>query len=418
MNQSPEARSIAVIGGGIVGLSAAMQLLIDGYDVTVFDKDEPMQACSAGNAGYLSEANIFPPASPDMLWQMPRLLLAKEGPLVINPRYVGSMLPWSRSALKVLKPSTLANVTDTLAGMTRMAFGAITALARQANAQGLLTRDGGLVAYKTVAGLEKKSVHLPTWNGYGLTVRRLSAVEVQDMEPALAKDIVGGLLFENSGRCSNPQGLGLQYAEHLALHGAQILRSEVGGVLTQPDGRVLVQSTAGNQVFDQVVVCAGFWSGPLLKPYFKRVPLISERGYHLMLPKSGISLKRPVVFGEPHFAATTMDDGLRLAGTAEFASADSPANWGRARMLLSLAKQYLRHVEGEGAKQWMGVRPSLPDGLPAIGTVRESPSIHYAFGHAHNGLTLSAVSAMCISALVRQSLPPVDIAPMRLERFG
>ena len=61
--------SVAVIGAGIVGLSVALQLQRDGHAVTVIDRDEPMQACSAGNAGYLSEANIFAPATPDMLRQ-------------------------------------------------------------------------------------------------------------------------------------------------------------------------------------------------------------------------------------------------------------------------------------------------------------------------------------------------------------
>src|ERR1041384_918282 len=95
--------SIAVVGAGIVGLSVAAQLQRDGHRVTVFDRDDPMQACSAGNAGYLSEANIFPPAAPDMLRQLPKLMLSKDGPLVIRPTYVHKMLPWTRHALTVLQ---------------------------------------------------------------------------------------------------------------------------------------------------------------------------------------------------------------------------------------------------------------------------------------------------------------------------
>ena len=155
-----------------------------------------------------------------------------------------------------------------------------------------------------------------------------------------------------------------------------------------------------------------------MRPFFRHVPLVSERGYHLMLPRPGLSLTRPVVFGEPHFAATPMDEGLRLAGTAEFARWDAPPAWERAHMLLALARQYLRGLDGDEAKPWMGVRPSLPDGLPAIGTVPSAPAIHYAFGHAHNGLTLSAVTARCISALVQGTAPPVDLAPLSLERFS
>lgn len=418
MNRSSSQESIAVVGGGIIGLSVAMELLRDGHAVTLIERDMPMQACSAGNAGYLSEANIFPPASPDMLWQMPRLLLAKDGPLVIRPGYVSHMLPWSMRALSVLKSQALAKVTDTLAAMTRLAFESVSKLAAQADAAALLTRDGGLVAYKTVAALEKKAACMDTWNRHGLPVRRLSGAEMQDLEPALVPEIVGGLLFENSGRCSNPQGLGLRYAEHLRHHGVQFLQDEVRALSRLPDGQIAVRGTRGSANYGHVVVCGGFWSGSLMKPFFRSVPLVSERGYHLMLPRPGLQLRRPIVFGEPHFAATPMDEGLRLAGTAEFARWDSPPSWSRAHMLLTLAQQYLRQVDGAQAKPWMGIRPSLPDGLPAIGTVPDAPGIHYAFGHAHNGLTLSAVTAQCVAALVRGAAPPVGTGPMALERFS
>ncbi|MBD9667098.1 FAD-dependent oxidoreductase [Variovorax sp. VRV01] len=410
--------TVAVVGGGIVGLSTALQLQLDGHDVTVIERDAPMQACSAGNAGYLSEANIFPPASPDMLWQMPRLMLAKDGPLVVRPSYALHMLPWGRRALTVLKPEAMARITGTLAAMTRMAYASISGLAAQAGASNLISRDGGLIAFKTQPALDKKCAALDTWNRHDLPVRRLSAVEIAALEPALAPDIVGGLLFQNSGRCSNPQGLGLRYAEHLAAQGGRVVRDEVGAVSLQEGGKVTVQGQHRSRQYDRIVVCGGYWSGALMRPFFRHVPLASERGYHLMLPRPGLSLTRPVVFGEPHFAATPMDEGLRLAGTAEFARWDAPPAWERAHMLLALARQYLRGLDGDEAKPWMGVRPSLPDGLPAIGTVPSAPAIHYAFGHAHNGLTLSAVTARCISALVQGTAPPVDLAPLSLERFS
>ncbi|MDP1680540.1 MAG: FAD-dependent oxidoreductase [Burkholderiales bacterium] len=418
MSRSASKESIAVVGGGIIGLSVAMELLRNGKRVTVIERDMPMQACSAGNAGYLSEANIFPPASPDMLWQIPKLLLAKDGPLVIRPSYIGQMLPWGRRALSVLNLEAHSKVTDTLAAMTRLSFESISKLASQAGAAELLTRNGGLVAFKTIAGLEKKAAAIDTWNRYGFAVKRLSGHQMRELEPALVPEIIGGLLFERSGRCSNPQRLGLRYAEYLRNHGVEFVQDEVKALAWTPNGEVEVQGTRSEVCYSQAVVCGGFWSGVLMKRFFRTVPLVSERGYHLMLPSPGLTLSRPIVFGEPHFAATPMDEGLRLAGTAEFARWDSPPSWTRADMLLSLAQKYLRHVDGRQAKPWMGIRPSLPDGLPAIGTVPDAPGIHYAFGHAHNGLTLSGVTAQCVAALVHGTEPPVSVAPMALARFN
>jgi len=418
MNQTGAPGTVAVVGAGIVGLSVATQLQREGHRVTVLDRDEPMQACSAGNAGYLSEANIFPPASPDMLAQLPKLMLSKEGPLIVRPSYAHRMLPWTRHALKVLQPRSLQAVTDALASMTRIAYPALADLATHAGASALLSRDGGLVVFKTEAGLEKKSRALPIWNGYGLPVRRLSASQLAELEPALSDDIVGGLFFESSGRCSNPKRLGQLYAAHLAQAGAIILRNEVRSIEPSETGAMTVLSAGGQAQFDRVVVCAGYWGGALMKPFFRSVPIVSERGYHLMLPNPGAKLARPVVFGEPHFAATPMEEGLRLAGTAEFSAPDAKPSMGRATMLLRLARRYLKQVNGEGAQAWMGIRPSFPDGLPAVGCVPGHPSLLYAFGHAHNGLTLSAVTSLCVAALIRGERPPVDIAPLDLGRFS
>jgi D-hydroxyproline dehydrogenase len=410
--------TVAVVGAGIVGLSVAAQLQREGHRVTVLDRDEPMQACSAGNAGYLSEANIFPPASSDMLMQLPRLIWSKEGPLVIRPSYAHRMLPWARHALRVLQPQALHRVTETLAAMTRIAYASLSELAANTGASALLSRDGGLVAFKSEAALQRKCGALQIWNDHGLPVRRLAAQEIRALEPALADDIVGGLLFQNSGRCANPQRFGQLVASHLAHHGADVIRDEVHSLVPSGDGSVTVLSASGRARFDRVVVCAGYWGGALVKPFFRSMPIVSERGYHLMLPTPGLTLTRPVVFGEPHFAATPMEGGLRLAGTAEFSAPEAKPNMQRAAMLLQLAGRYLKQLNGRGAQPWMGVRPSFPDGMPAIGRVAAHPSLLYAFGHSHNGLTLSAVTGQCIAALIRGGRPPVDIASLDLNRFS
>lgn len=408
---------MGIVGAGIVGLSIALELQRRGHDVTVIDRDAPMLGCSSGNAGYLSEANIFPPAAPDMLMKLPKLMLDSDGPLVIKPAYAPKMMSWGWHALAAVKGEVRSSITKTLAGLTTGAYEAILDLASHANASDLLSRDGGLVAFKNRNALEAKCASLPIFEHHGIAVDRLDDAEVHDLEPALVRDIVGGLLFRNSGRCSNPRRLGMRYAEHLQRHGARIVQDSIESVHPEGEGGAVLRGAQGPMRFDRVVVCAGFWSKELLQPYVSPIPLASERGYHLMLPRSGVQLRRPVVFGEPHFAATPMDEGLRLAGTAEFASADAPPNVERATMLLRLAQQYLIGLDGLDGEPWMGVRPSLPDGLPAIGVVPAHPSIQYAFGHAHNGLTLSAVTAKLVASQIEGITPHAHASSLDLHRF-
>ena len=322
-----------MIGAGIIGLSVAMELQRGGHRVTVIDHDEPMSGCSSGNAGYLSEANIFPPAAPDMLVQLPKLLLARDGPLVIKPAYMPRMVSWGRHALAAVKERRRRVITETLARLTLQAYEATASLAARAGASHLLSRDGGLVVFNSPHALEKKCESLATWRRYGISVDRLSGPEVCALEPALLPSIAGGLYFRNSGRCSNPRRLGLVYAEHVLRNGGRITKESIRSLDTTPAGEAVLHGAGGEMRFRRVVVCAGFWSGKLLQPYFGRVPLASERGYHLMLPTPGVRVNRPIVFGEPHFAATPMEEGLRLAGTAEFAAPEAPANFGRAMAL-------------------------------------------------------------------------------------
>ncbi|MBV7547378.1 FAD-binding oxidoreductase [Pseudomonas sp. PDM26] len=419
--QPPELNAfndIVVIGAGIVGLSVALQLHLDGYKVTVIDQSPPMVGCSAGNAGYLSQANIFPPATPDLLLKMPKLLMDKQGPLVIKPSYFGKMVPWALRAVSTLKPAPYAKTVNALSSLITRSQDSLSNLAGQANAAHLLTKEGGLIAFRTQSAFTARQKALPIWRDHGIDVTTLSREETLGLEPALAPDTVGSIHFKNSGRCSDPQGLGLLYAQHLAKGGARFIRDKVISIKQAEMGGWKVAMTTQNLHTPKVVVCAGHASDELLAGFGYRKALVSERGYHLMLPSSGISLTRPVVFGEPYFAATPMLHGLRLAGTAEFCSASAPPNMDRSYMLGNLAKQYLPGLNLEGAEPWMGVRPSLPDGLPAIGQIERSAGFFYAFGHGHNGLMTSAITAKCVSELISARQTTVDITPFDLKRFG
>lgn len=417
MEHPPIQESAIVVGAGIIGLSIALKLRMDGYQVTVIDKDAPMSGVSFGNAGYLSEANIFPPATPDLVRQLPKLMLDRDGPLVVQARYACTLVPWAYRAMATLKPEPYKRVISNMASLTSAAIAEFDELTKEASAGHLVTRKGGLVVFKTESALEAKCRAIPVWNSLCLAAERVSAAVIRDLEPALSPDIIGGILFPNAGRCSNPRGLGEHYAKQLIDSGAVIRREEVRAVNLRASGKAEVVTSEGAYKAEKVVVAAGYLSKDLLKPFGYRVPLAAERGYHLMLPNSQIELQRPVVFGEPFFAATPMDEGLRLAGTAEFAYADSKPRMERANMLLGLARPYLPGINGTDAKPWMGVRPTFPDGMPAIGKVLGTQSVFYAFGHSHSGLTTSAITAKCVAGMVRNAGTPIDVSAFSLERF-
>jgi glycine/D-amino acid oxidase-like deaminating enzyme len=101
----------------------------------------------------------------------------------------------------------------------------------------------------------------------------------------------------------------------------------------------------------------------------------------------------------------------------EFSRVSSPADPRKWRRLRSHAAA-LRLPLSSTASEWMGVRPTLPDYLPALGRSSRANNLLYAFGHQHLGLTLAAVTGEIVSSLATEESAPVDLAPFSLERFG
>jgi D-hydroxyproline dehydrogenase len=407
-------RKVAVAGAGIVGLSIALKLHLDGYDVTVIDPEEPMLGASFGNAGHLTEANIFPPISKEILRSMPRLLFKINGPLVIQPSYVLSMLHWALRARRVQNEATYSRTVSVLARLSIQAIDAFTKLTDAASAGHLISREGTLYVFESEGLPKKKAEALRIWNDNGIAAISLSSSDAREMEPALSSRISGGIFLENCGLCSNPYKLGVLYATRLRQAGVKFLRECVIKIVDT--GLV---TNCGYRPFDKVILAMGIETSNLLKRYTGTwPPIASERGYHLMLPSSRVSLRRPTAFGDYSFIATPMDDGIRLAGTAEFAFADRRPNMQRAEKLYGLAKQFLPAISREGATTWMGVRSSTPDGLPFVGALTKNPRVLYAFGHGHSGLTLSAITAQKISDLVLIGAHVREPNSTSIERFN
>ena len=148
-----------------------------------------------------------------------------------------------------------------------------------------------------------------------------------------------------------------------------------------------------------------------------RVPLEVERGYHLMLPASGVSLCVPVSNNEHTFVATPMEHGLRLAGTVEIAGTAPPPDWRRADILLTHARRMLHGLNTEAPSRWMGFRPSFPDSLPAIGHLPGLSNAIAAFGHGHYGISLSPMTGRIVADLAAGRAAAIDPSPYRPDRF-
>jgi D-amino-acid dehydrogenase len=204
--------------------------------------------------------------------------------------------------------------------------------------------------------------------------------------------------------------------------GGEIVSARAFGFRLDGQRLTAIATDRGDQPADRAVICAGAYSKPLAASLGDRVPLETERGYHLMIRDPEIMPRIPTADADGKFVATPMDTGLRFAGTVELAGLDAPPNWRRSQILLAQGRRMLPGLAKEHAEErismWMGHRPATPDSLPVIGPSRASPDVLYAFGHGHVGMTAAPMTGKIVADLVSGRAASIDIAAFAASRFG
>ena len=147
------------------------------------------------------------------------------------------------------------------------------------------------------------------------------------------------------------------------------------------------------------------------------MPLETERGYHAMMPSPNLTLPIPISVKNRGFGMTSMEGGLRAAGTVEIGGLRAPLDERRAMVLVSHAKRIFPKLQTGEPSYWMGHRPSTPDSLPVLGEAPGRPGLFFSFGHGHFGMTGSPPSARLVAQLVNGTPPSIDPAPYACSRF-
>ncbi|WP_353172605.1 NAD(P)/FAD-dependent oxidoreductase [Paracandidimonas soli] len=406
-----------IIGAGIIGLTIAVDQHLRGQTVVLLDPDGPSSRASYGNAGYLSPASIFPPASYVSATGLLRMLVQPSGPLVIRPGHLPNLLPWLLRMLRANQPHQRQAGAKAMAALHRNVVADYAPLLRAAEAEEFIDAQGALAICASPAMLGTYRRKAREQQAHGFACETVSPDRARELEPVLGDTFAGGIYFADAARCVDPGELGVRLAACVTKGGGQLVRHAATRLRPAPGGGWLVDSTERTWRARRVIVAAGRWSDRLLTPLGYRVPLASERGYHLMLPTPGVSLNRPIIFADGFFTATTMRRGMRLAGTAEFADADAPMDAKRAWILYEQARQHLPELDASGAVPWMGVRPALPDARPALGQARGHEGLYYCFGNHYQGMTQAATCARLMGKLLAGETPDIDLAPFDLNRF-
>ena len=284
-----------------------MFLQRDGHGVTLIDREGPAAGASFGNAGGVVSSSCAPLGLPGVLRQVPRMLLDSRGPLVVRWAYLPRIAPWLIGLLRASRPERVEEIADALAALNRRTEAPWRDLARQAGIGELLRPGGWLKVYETDAGFAESAAERDILARRGMPFEVLNADELRQLEPALAPIFKHGFFQPEALFVANPARAVKALAADFVQRGGRLLIEEVTGFEAGARPQRLLTASGRSVEAEVVVLAAGAWSRGLARQLGARVPLDTQRGYHLMLPPAEPGLRRPVVHGERWFTLSPME---------------------------------------------------------------------------------------------------------------
>ena len=406
---------IGIIGAGIQGVCSALFLQKKGHQVIIFDKDEPGCAASYGNAGHFSPYASVPLNRPDVLSDVPSMLLSSKGPLALKWNYVPKMIPWF---LKFIKNCTKKNMMHTAKNMHQildLALPAYDELFDEIDLDGLIKNNGIMYIWNN-QNIKSRELEIKIRNELGVKQKILNPKEIHDLEPNIKPIYDGGVFYEYAKHTTNPKKVLQKLFDLFIQKGGKFLKYNIKD-LNFDNQKPVIRTETQRFIFDKVIIACGAFSKKFSDDLYENIPLDTERGYHVHFKDYQHLISRPVVFSNRGFGMTPMEQGLRVVGTVEFGGLENPPSKSRIKNLIDNAKFMLNDLP-EHEDEWLGFRPTLPDFLPVIGPSKNYKNVFYSFGHHHLGWTLGAISGKIISKMITQEKTNLDLEPYSSLRFN
>ena len=406
---------IGIIGAGIQGVCNALFLQKKGYEVTIFDKYEPGSSASYGNAGHFSPYASVPLNRPDVLSDVPSMLLSTRGPLALKWNYVYKMLPWFYSFVKNCRENKMMHTAKYMHQILDLSLPAFDELFEEINLDGLIEHKGIMYVW-TNKSQKSRDLEINLRNNLGVKQRLLSPKEIHDLEPNLKPFYDSGVIYDYARHARNPKKILIKLFENFTLKGGKFLKLNIEK-LDFDEEKPVIRSETQRFIFDKLVIACGAFSKKFTDKLHENIPLETERGYHVHFKGYENLISRPIVYADKGFGMTPMEQGLRVVGTVEFGGLENPLSKSRINNLVLNAREMLDGLP-EHNDEWLGFRPTLPDFLPIIGPSKNFKNVFYSFGHHHLGWTLGAISGKIISSMISDENTNLDLEPYSSLRFS
>ena len=407
---------IGIIGAGIQGVCNALFLQKNGYNVTLFDRDEPGSlSASYGNAGHFSPYASLALNRPDVLTDVPSMLLSATGPLALRWNYVPKMIPWFLKFILNCSKKKMMHTAKYTHQILDLALPAFDELFDEVDISGLVEKKGIMYVWND-QNLASRELEISIRKEIGVEQQILSPKEIHDLEPNIKPFYHGGVYYSYAKHTRNPKKILLKLFDNFLKKDGKFLKINIQSLNIEEEKPIL-KSEVQSFSFDKVVIACGAFSKKLTDNLNEKIPLDTERGYHVHFKDCEHLISRPVVFANRGFGITPMEQGLRVVGTVEFGGLNNSLSKSRIRNLINGAKYMLDGLP-KHEDEWLGFRPSLPDFLPVIGPSKNYKNVFYCFGHNHLGWTLGAISGKIISKMIANENTNLNLEPYSSRRFS
>jgi D-amino-acid dehydrogenase len=409
---------VMVLGAGIVGTSAALQLARRGLSVVLVDRREPGEETSYGNAGVIGGAGVYPPAFPNDLREFLRIAL-KRSPLAnYHLGFLPKIAPWLFAFRAASKPAKLLETARIMRPLLARSLAEHEILLRESGAERYLHKDGWISIYRSDRALAALQPELDLGETLGVKARKLGPEAARSLEPSLNPVFRHAIHWPDIASVSNPLAVTRAYAARFAALGGVVVKGDARS-LHRANGAWRVETGEGPVDSGQAVIALGPWAPDVLGPLGIRLPLAVKRGYHRHFrPRGNAGLTRPVVDPENGYALAPMEQGIRLTTGAEFADRDAPPTPVQLERVTPVAKDLFPLGEPVEPTPWLGRRPCFADSRPVVGRAPGQAGLWLCYGHGHYGLTLGPITGRLIAEMMIGTTPVMDPTPFSAERFG
>ena len=415
----PGETDVVVIGGGIIGLCVAYELVKLGREVVVIDKGPVARGSAVGNAGFIVPSHVIPMAAPGVMPGVIKGMLRRTGPVTARPTLDPDYLRWIVRFMRNCTRKAAHRGAVTLAALGFLSAElAVEMIAKEGIDCGY--RPAGLLhVYGNPRVLAAAQDEAAEMQRYGVEIEMYDRAGIREVEPSLNDEVIGGFLCVNdggldpaaflSGLASVLTARGVGLASHTELLGFRTSGGEVEELAT----------SRGNLVAEQVVVAAGAWTPRIASLLGESLPVQPGKGYSMTVTKPRVGPRLNILIGDRWAAVNPMGDRMRMSGWLELGRLDTKPSLRRlAGVEANVRSRINLDPDLTVLERWAGIRPVTPDSIPIIGPARRWNNVTYATGHGKIGLSLGPVTGRLVAQMLCGLPTDLDVGPLSPARFS